>query len=733
MLRLKLLSLIFFLFAITGQSFQCYSQTHTVARKWNEAALFAIRKDFARPTIHARNLYHLSIAMYDAWAVYDDKASTFFLNHSFRSFYCPFNGVNKDIDKSTARNEAISYAAFRLLSHRFKTSPGAAVSLPHFEALMLELGYDPSFKSSDYSSNSPAALGNYIAEMLIEYGFRDGSNEINSYKNRFYKPGNPALNPNISGNSIIKNSDAWQPLSLELFIDQNGIPIAGGAPPFLSPEWGRVIPFALKDEDLNVYNKDGNDYWVYHDPGDPPKINSISGVGEYLWTFSLVSIWASHLDPADGVMIDISPASQGNVTELPSTFEEMKKFYNLLEGGDAGKGYELNPKTGQPYAKQMVPRGDYTRALAEYWADGPSSETPPGHWFSIVNYVSDHPLIEKKIGGTGEVLDNLEWDVKSYLTLGGAVHDAAICAWGIKGYYDYVRPISAIRAMCERGQCTSSELPRYNKTGIPLIEGYIELVKKGDPLQGNRGQNIDKIKLYTWRGPGYVQDPTKDVAGVGWILAENWWPYQRPTFVTPPFAGYISGHSTFSAAAAQILTLLTGDEYFPGGMSEFKIKKDQYLVFEKGPSTDITLQWAKYKDAADQCSLSRIWGGIHPPADDIPGRKIGKKVGIASYNHAIKYFSGEVNPEPSPLTFHDLSIFPNPISENDYLYLKPSVFLKSGTITFKNLYGQEVYKMDFDNNSDDVLEIETRSLKNGLYMLTLSGAQFSYTKKLLIE
>ena len=46
-------------------------------------------------------------------------------------------------------------------------------------------------------------------------------------------------------------------------------------------------------------------------------------------------------------------------------------------------------------------------------------------------------------------------------------------------------------------------------------------------------------------------------------------------------------------------------------------------MFEDGPSVDLTLQWATYRDAADQCSLSRIWGGIHPPADDIPGRLIG--------------------------------------------------------------------------------------------------------------
>ena len=96
--------------------------------------------------------------------------------------------------------------------------------------------------------------------------------------------------------------------------------------------------------------------------------------------------------------------------------------------------------------------------------------------------------------------------------------------------------------------------------------------------------------------------------------------------MTPPFAGYISGHSTYSWAAAEVLTLLTGDEFFPGGIGEFAALKNEFLVFEDGPSMDLILQWATYRDASDQCSLSRIWGGIHPPADDIPGRIMVKRL-----------------------------------------------------------------------------------------------------------
>ena len=97
--------------------------------------------------------------------------------------------------------------------------------------------------------------------------------------------------------------------------------------------------------------------------------------------------------------------------------------------------------------------------IAEFWADGPDSETPPGHWNTLANYVTDHPLLERRLGGEGPVLDPLEWDVKLYLALNGAVHDAAICAWGLKGHYDYVRPITAIRHMAGLGQSPDPELP----------------------------------------------------------------------------------------------------------------------------------------------------------------------------------------------------------------------------------------------------------------------------------
>ncbi|MDG2175451.1 MAG: vanadium-dependent haloperoxidase [Gammaproteobacteria bacterium] len=634
-------------FIVTGGEEIGLQADHSIARIWNDVLLDGIRNDFARPTVHSRNLFHASALMYDAWAVFDDTAETYLLGKTLNGFTCDYAGMPLLDDVAAARKEAISFGAYRLLNHRFAKAPGAEEISVRFDQTLLALGFDKGFVSTDYSAGNAAALGNYLAQCLIDYGLQDGANESNDYSPLEYVSVNEPMIPSDKGNPTLTNPDRWQPLSFEEFRDQSGNLFFGNTPEFVGPEWGMVYPFSLKGEDLTIYQRDGADWWVYHDPDSPPYIDTqILGlpIGEfYKWGFQLVSQWSSHLDPDDGVLWDISPMSIGNVQELPTTLSDYKNYYKK-QGGDSSLGREINPYTGDPYEPQLVPRGDYARVLAEFWADGPESETPPGHWFTILNSVSDSPLLEKRFKGEGEVLDDLEWDIKAYFALGGAMHDSAVTAWGIKGWYDYIRPISAIRYMADQGQSSNSNDPDYDLEGIQLIPGFIEKVQITDPLAGDHDENVGKIKLYAWRGPDFVKNPAIKYAAVGWILAEEWWPYQRPTFVTPPFAGYVSGHSTFSRAAAHVMTMLTGDEYFPGGLGEFHAPKNEFLVFEEGPSVDVVLQWATYQDASDQTSLSRIWGGIHPPADDIPGRLIGDTIGPEAFSFAEQYFSGTVSP-----------------------------------------------------------------------------------------
>ncbi|MEQ1746726.1 MAG: MopE-related protein, partial [Saprospiraceae bacterium] len=182
-------------------------------------------------------------------------------------------------------------------------------------------------------------------------------------------------------------------------------------------------------------------------------------------------------------------------------------------------------------------------------------------------------------------------------------------------------------------------LPSYHPAGIPLIPGRIELVGKGDPLAGPEKEHLGKIKFFAWKGPYAVADSTINTAGTGWILAETWHPYQPKSFVTPPYPGFVSGHAAISHAAAEALTLLTGDAYFPGGLGAYTVKANSaFLRLEKGPSVDVSLQWATYRDAADQASLSRIWCGTNAPCDDIPGRIIGTETGNGAFQLAKKYF-----------------------------------------------------------------------------------------------
>jgi len=652
-MRITFLVLLIFSILLTRQAnaqIFAINPDHSIARIWNEVLLTAIRSDLARPTVHARNLFHSAVVTYDIWATFDDTAAPWLLGRNNQSGTpCTFTEEQESTylqtsDIEASQREAISFANYRLLQNRFETSPGAARTLVMLDSVMEQLGYDKSNTAINISSGTPAALGNYLANCMILYGLADGANQSGGYANRYYRPVNPPLDPTAPGIQSLADPNRWQSLMLDTFIDQSGF--QSDTPEFITAEWGQVNGFALSDVHLDVKTRDGNSYHVHHDPGPPALLSTnellnTDSISDYAWGHMLVVLWSAHLDPSDGVSIDISPASQGNNNTLPSTHAELRDFYYATEGGTADTGHPTNPYTGNAYATNFVLRGDYTRVLAEFWADGPNSETPPGHWFSIYNeFVADHPMFSRKFFGEGEPLNALDFDVRAYFLMGAAMHDAAITAWSIKAWYDYIRPLSAIRHLASIGQSTDLQASNYDPFGVPLIPGRIESIKATDELAGIDGQNIGKIKVRAWRGINALTMSSTNTAGVGWILLETWWPYQPSTFVTPPFAGYVSGHSTFSRSAAEILTAITGDAFFPGGMAEFVAEKNNFLSFELGPKEDVRLQWATFRDAADQSGLSRIWGGIHPPVDDIPGRNAGILVAQNALARGRLFFEG---------------------------------------------------------------------------------------------
>lgn len=580
----------------------------SVAHQWNEQALNAIRRDIPRPGVHARNLFHLSVAMYDAWAAFDDVADG-----------VVYRQRHDASDVEAARNEAIAYAAARLLHHRYDPvlSVGGPTSEVCFDAFMRHLGYDPSIQSTE--GDSPAAIGNRIGQAVIDRYRDDGANESNAYADTTgWAPTNGPMFVDAPGAGNLVNPDIWQQLNLAEAVTQNGIPVASGAQDYIGANWGLVAPFALA-------RTDGRDTYA-EVPDDALPLMSNPEMPR--WVLGAIAR-SAELDPNDAVVVDIGPGSLGN---------------NPL-GSDEGSGFAENPYTGEPYAPNIVLRADFGRVLAEYWADGPRSETPPGHWNTIANDASKHPEFSRLWAGEGDDLDALEWDVKMYLALTGATHDAAIAAWELKRYYLGARPITLIRHMGGLGQSTDENLPSYHVDGLPLADGLVELITSESSAAGQRHAHlanyVGQVASRSWRGePGDVRT---ELGGVAWIRAVEWMPYQLRTFVTPAFPGFVSGHSTFSRAAAAVLAEITGSPYFPGGLGS-KTFETGYLRFEIGPTEAIDLQWATYFDAADQAGQSRIWGGIHIEPDDFFGRRVGADVGIAAVELAETYFDGTAVP-----------------------------------------------------------------------------------------
>ena len=567
----------------------------SVAAQWNARLLNAIRVDTPRPTVHARNLFHTSAAMYDAWAAYDPIAVGYLYN-------------GRATGDLAAREVAISYAAYGVLRHRFANSPGAATSLATFGQQMHSLGLDPYDTST--LGDSPAAVGNRVAAAYVMQTLSDRSNESGNYEDTTgYVPVNPPLIVAGQGASL-NDPNRWQPLTIQV----NGTPTTQQ---FLTPHWGGVEPFAVTRQSPGVA-------YGAELVSPPPAFGTNAFKQDAIEVLEL----SARLDANLSEQIDISPSARGN---------------NPL-ASNAGLGHAMNPTTGQPYAPNIVNHGDWGRVLAEFWADGPNSETPPGHWNAIATDASYHPLAGRRIGGVGPEVDDLAWDVQLHFTLNAALHDAAIVAWDHKLREDYVRPISMIRYMGQLGQSSDPSDPSYHADGLPLVAGLVELVTAATAAAGGRHEGLTpgEVAIFAWLGHTLDGSP----AGVGWLEADAWLPYQAEDFVTPAFAGYVSGHSTFSRAAAEVLTAFTGDAYFPGGYGEYLYAAGFGLNFENGPSQDVRLQWATYFDAADEAGLSRLYGGIHPRADDSDGRILGSYVGVAAWDKAQRYFNGTI-PEPS--------------------------------------------------------------------------------------
>ncbi|MBK8915796.1 MAG: vanadium-dependent haloperoxidase [Phycisphaerales bacterium] len=506
----------------------------TAVVTWNEAMLAAVRAGAPRPTVISRSLFIVHNAMFDAWAAYDSKANGTQLGGSLRRPASERTEANK--------RAAVSYAAYRALRNQFAAHEASTGS---FTRLLRELGYEPS-DSTDTST--PAGVGNVAAQAVLDFRLNDGSNQAGNFAQvtsdkypALYAPknsGDPSTGRAPGGADFDVNR--WQPLRVPTGVvrDADGVPIVDHSNPasfttqaFLTPHWGAVTPFALTSGDQ------------FRAP--PPPL-------------------AGSNDPYTTAL------------------------------GETGTNDEIFNRQFDEVLATSEFLTDERKVIAEFWADGPRSETPPGHWHALCHGICFRDR------------HTLDDDVKLFFALGGALFDASIATWEAKRHYDSSRPVSVIR------------------------HKYF-------------GQ-----KIRSWAGPN---------RGTQEIDGEDWQPYQLSTFVTPPFPGYPSGHSCFSASAAAVISGFAGTNVLYDGGETILYNEDfnrdgiadvlgQHVVlpggnsFESSPSAPVTLRWNTLQDAADEAGISRIYGGIHILEDDIRSRRAGTEIGRQALAKARAYWEG---------------------------------------------------------------------------------------------
>jgi hypothetical protein len=431
-----------------------------------------------------------------------------------------------------AKATAVSQAAYQILRREFSRFEGTTQA---FRRQLNRLGLnivtapDPS---------TPAGIGYLAAQALLQARAADGANAAGGYSeitSAIY-PQRYAPRNGDDPRRARFDPNRWQPLRVPYprdpyregrYLIDDDDPSTFGVQTFMTPHWGAVQPFALiSGAQLR--------------PLPPPRLGSS----------------APYVDAA-GRQTTHDQAYRAQTAEI----------------------VRLNAALSER-----------EKAIAEFWADGPRSESPPGHWNQLAHGLADRDR------------HSLDDDVKMFFALNAALLDAGIASWDSKRYYDYVRPLSAIHHL------------------------YREQTVRG------------------WGGRN---------RGVVTLRGQQWQPYQQQTFITPSFPEYVSGHSAFSAAAATVLTLFTSSPSFFDGVTrcrqdidgdgtadrlgEFAFRAGRGF-YESGPSQDVVLRWRTLQEAADEAAYSRRLGGIHFQDGDLRGRELGRKIGELAFAKAKSYW-----------------------------------------------------------------------------------------------
>ena len=247
-------------------------------------------------------------------------------------------------------------------------------------------------------------------------------------------------------------------------------------------------------------------------------------------------------------------------------------------------GTYINPKFIQQteavigWSQQLTNdnQGSINKATAEFWEDGGGTPFPPGTWLVIGQATS----LEKGF--------DVGQDAKLFQGLGASVHAAAISAWDLKLTENYARPVRIVRELSRLGLLTDED---------------------GDPSNGSQFRAFNR-----------------ESGNVDLISGVDFETYQLPGGgYSPPFSEYTSGHSTFSAAAAEFLERFTGDTKFPG-----TIEMDLTFPYPNG-SKQVALNYETFADASDAAGSSRLFGGIHFADGNTFGGVVGQEIGSAIF------------------------------------------------------------------------------------------------------
>ncbi len=501
-----------------------------IVLRWNDAMLDAFAKNPPAPTATCWRMYVVSASMFEAWTPYDEVAVGPLFGGALRR---PAAQRTEEY-----KREAVSQAAYIALSTILPNQE------PDFRALLTELGYAP---SKNRGFGNPAGLARRVTEAVLADRYDDGSNAANGFTQivsdtypTLYVPLNsPDPNaPNAPGGPEF-HVNHWQPLRVPTgtLKDADGFPIADNDDPttyrdqaYLTPHWGAVRPFALES---------GSQFR----PVPPPQFGSFEPYTDAL-----------------GVTTTSDEACH-------KQFDEVLAISAALT--------------------------DREKVIAEFWADGPRTWTPPGHWNQLAHGISIRDV------------HTLDDDVKMFFALNGALLDAGIACWESKRAYDLVRPVSAIR------------------------HHYFDQM------------------IMAWGGPD---------KGTQLIQGKDWRPYQSLTFVTPAFPEYVSGHSSFSRAAREVLLAFSGTDAMYDGVTRLgedfdKDGVEDYfgqhiavpgtLTFEHGPAETVTLRWNTLLEAAQEAGLSRLYGGIHIQDGNLRAQELGSQIGPLAFAKAKSYWTGE--------------------------------------------------------------------------------------------